>query len=50
MSDTSPSETDGKNNENNQSIDESGDKIYGLKFKKKIYIKNEERRTKGCKK
>jgi hypothetical protein len=34
MSDTSPSETDGKNNENNQSIDESGDKIYGLKFKK----------------
>ena len=34
MSDTSPSENDAKNLENNQSIDESGDKIAGLKFKK----------------
>jgi hypothetical protein len=34
MSDTSPSEHDIKNLENNQSYDESGDKISGLKFKK----------------
>ena len=34
MSDTSPSEHDVKNIENNTSIDDNGDKIYGLKFKK----------------
>ena len=34
MSDTSPSEHDIKNLENNQSIDENGDKLSSLKFKK----------------
>ena len=34
MSDTSPSEHDVKNIENNTSIDDNGDKISGLKFKK----------------